>query len=120
MAIPEPRQTYTIETLSTFAGATTATFVVANAVQSLLHVNPAWVALVVAELICIGTALARREKEGGSLPTMVLVAMLNGVLVFSSAAGVTQVGSSLQRAAEPPGAGAEAPAIDRTFLTPWP
>ncbi len=124
---------FTLQSLATFAGAVGATTVVANGCQRAFNFNPAWFALILAEVICL-TVVALSHADPGSDITPPIsdyfVAVINGFLVYCSAGGATGV---LNRAA-----GGEqrqiAPATERgtestrdmvdvrptrRFLSPW-
>jgi len=117
---------FTLQSLGTFGGATAATFAIANGIQSAFGFNPQWLALAVAEVVCIGTVLVTRNGEsaaadgGGRLPQRLVGAGINGFLVFSSASGVTQVGARMVAAEAATVAAAPEPPAPRTFWTPWP
>ena len=106
---------FTLQSLGTFAGATGATLVISNSLQRVLNRNPAWMALVVAEVICIATVVLTHESasEGTTiLMSDYFVAVVNGFLVFCSAAGSTSVGGAVTGEANP-----AAPAIARGSAT---
>lgn len=77
-------QFFTWGALGTLAGATGATFVVTNALSLAFDFSPKWLGLAVAEAICLGT-VAYIKRLLLDWP----VAILNGCLVFLSAAGGT-------------------------------
>ncbi len=89
---------FTLQSLATFAGASSATLAIGNAVQFAFNFNPRWFALAAAEFICLGVVAA--GQIDGSAPAAVtpfFVAFLNGFLVFCSAAGLTAAGGDVQR-----------------------
>lgn len=79
-------QLLTWTSLGTMAGATGATFVVPNALRLAFGWSPKWVGLIVAQTICVGAAFA-----AGKEVSEYLLAILNGCLVFCSAAGVANI-----------------------------
>ena len=81
-----PGDFFTKASLLTFGGATAATFVVPNALQAAFGFNPRWLALAVAELICLA---AVASAHGDAVEY--LIALVNGCLVFCSAAGATTI-----------------------------
>lgn len=87
---------FTFQSLLTFGGATTATVVVSNAIQYVTQKNPRWLALAIAQAVCLGTVLITlfTASEGGApapVASSLFVAVINGFLVFSSAVGITQM-----------------------------
>jgi len=105
-----PNDFFTLQSLGTFAGATGATALIANGIQHAFKVNPAWLALAVAEVICLGTVVFSHLDAGPGaqvLYSAYFVAFLNGFLVFCSAAGLTSLGAEAtgatsQQSAPPP------------------
>lgn len=84
-----PEQFFDAASLGTFAGAAGATFVVVNTVQRAFGVNPAWFGLLVAECICVGVTWSSNPNGGAYI-----IAVLNGCLVYLSAAGMTGAASA--------------------------
>jgi len=124
---------FTLQTLGTFAGAVGATAVISNGCQQAFNFNPRWLGFGIAEVICIGAAflpsLEMTVDLSATIPP-ILVAIVNGFLVFTSAAGLTNVGYTVKSNARRP----KAPKVRmksrvptssitqphrRTFLTPW-
>jgi len=88
---------FTTQTLQSFGGATLVTVVVPNAIRlaSSGRINAPWVGFVVAQLICLAVVYSAVPTGGGGQPiSAYLVAVLNGCLVFSSAAGATAIGGA--------------------------
>lgn len=79
---------YTLTTLSTLAGATGATVAITNALKTAFDLSPKWLGLVVAEVICVGVLSA----TGAAHVSDWLIAVLNGCLVYATAAGATSAG----------------------------
>ena len=119
-----PGDFFTRASLLTFGGATAATFVVPNALQAAFGFNPRWLALAVAELICLAVVAS---AHGG--PIEYLIALVNGCLVFCSAAGATTItgrGDHLAAAPTRPAIhslmaseATRSTTVRRGFLTPW-
>jgi hypothetical protein len=88
---------FTLQSLGTFAGASGATLLIANAIQHAFGFNPRWLALAVAEFVCLGV-VATGQVDGAASVTVTpfFVAFVNGFLVFCSAAGLTAVGAEAQ------------------------
>lgn len=93
---------YTLTTLGTLIGATGATVAVTNAMRTAFDISPRWLGLVIAQVICLGGLLA----TGSSSASDWFVAVLNGFLVFTTAAGATVVGAGLGKGPDPVRAGA--------------
>ncbi|WP_338664846.1 hypothetical protein VQH23_06650 [Pararoseomonas sp. SCSIO 73927] len=133
-----PNDFFTTQSLLTFGGATAATFVVPNALQAALNFNPRWLALVVAEAVCVAVVLNGQMNGSPAGLAEYLVAVVNGCLVYCSAMGITSIGANATR--QPPAAASPAAPIPksasarpsanaepaprpagrrRTFLSPW-
>jgi hypothetical protein len=87
MAGQLPSTLFTWASLGTLTGLTGATVVVTNAVSRATGWNPAWFGLAVSLLFCLGLAIAAHSEW-----TDYILALLNGCLVYVSAAGTNSVG----------------------------
>ena len=81
-------QFFTWGSLATLAGATGATFVVTNTLRTAFDFAPKWIGLVIAQFVCIATAY-----YAGKVGSDYVIAILNGCLVFLSAAGASSAGA---------------------------
>jgi hypothetical protein len=124
----EANDFFTLQSLGTFAGATSATLCGANAIQYVFNVNPRWLALAIAEAVCVGwVAVTQIDGAGAFALTPYFVAVFNGFLVFTSAAGLTAVGAEVRRGGELNARSGKATtrgpemtgAPRRGFFTPW-
>jgi len=122
----QPNDFFTTESLLTFGGATLATFIVPNALQAALQWNPRWLGLVVAELICLAVVGNAWWSGAATSPFQLVVAIINGCLVYCSAMGVTSIGADATGAAGATGKGTvvakgegDKKKATRSFLTPW-
>lgn len=123
----EPNDFFTLQSLGTFAGATSATLCGASAIQYAFNINPRWLALALAEVTCVGlVAVAQIDSGAPFTLTPYFVAPFNGFLVFCSAAGLTAVGADARDRAS--GSGSKRTRTRRFeassdplrgFLTPW-
>jgi hypothetical protein len=86
-----PTEFYTWQSFGTLAGATTATYLVTSTIQRVFDWNPKWLPLLVAELVTCGYALV-----AGGRPQELVVAAMNGLLVYSAAAGSNVVATRPQ------------------------
>jgi len=77
---------FSLQSMATLGGATGATFVVCNGIQRAFDYNPRWLALAVAQLLCIGLVI-----HSGGVASDYVIAVINGFLVYCSAAGATGV-----------------------------
>lgn len=115
-----PKEFFTVQSMLTLTGATGATFVVANGIQRAFNYNPKWLALVVAESLAV-FGVAATHGSGGDY----FVGVVNGFLIYCTAAGATEVtGSGSQRAARVVERGAAdvdspTPSTRRGFLSSW-
>lgn len=82
---------YTLTSLGTLAGATGATVAITNALQTAFNRNPKWLGLLIAELVCVGVLFA----SGPTHTSDWFIAVLNGCLVFATAAGATSAGNAV-------------------------
>jgi hypothetical protein len=91
---------FTNESFFSLAGASAIVFVVCNALQRALNFNPKWLGLALSEAVAIlGVWTAQRA----TVPSDYFIAVLNGCLIFCTAAGGTSVVASAQEAAQPRG-----------------
>jgi hypothetical protein len=117
------QELFTLANLGTTAGATAATVVVGNTVQSVLNYNPRWLALAIAQIVVIAVTVF----TGNALLSDYFLAILNGCLVYCSAVGINTItsprpaeGQAAPRSArDPSGATIESPATKRLFVSRW-
>ncbi|MBO0935996.1 hypothetical protein J2I47_05505 [Fibrella sp. HMF5335] len=106
---------FTVASVTTFAGATGITYVIANGLQKAFDFNPKWLALAIGIIVCeLGAALSSASGVADYL-----MAVVNGFLVFNTAGGMT----SLTGPPAPPAGGTtrETPfgPTRREFTSPW-
>lgn len=90
---------FTLQSLYTFAGTSSATLFVANGFQYAFNINPRWLALAVAEFVCVGlVAVTQIDGAAPVAASPYFVAFLNGFLIYCSAAGLTAVGADVRGA----------------------
>jgi hypothetical protein len=109
-----PKEFFTLQSMLTLSGATGATFVVSNGIQQAFNIAPKWLALAVAETICIAGAYFSH-----GVGSDYFVGVINGFLVYCTAAGAT---SALGNSTRQPIARGELRRDSfrrRTFLSPW-
>jgi hypothetical protein len=109
--MPVPQEFFTAQSMTTLAGATGITYVVANGCQAAFGFNPKWLALAIAMVVCLVGAAA-----SGSVHSVVdvLVAIFDGFLVFMTARG----GSASPQGARALAANEPKPQ-KRRFASPW-
>ncbi len=120
-AVQIPSEFFTLQSMLTLTGASGATFVVCNGLQRAFDFNPRWLALLVAQIVVIvGTHLSH---TGGVGLGDYFVAVLNGFLVYATAAGTTHIlGGPSEAPAVARGAREVSPpsfGSRRRFLSPW-
>lgn len=103
----------------TLTGATGATFVVANGCQKAFNFNPRWLALAIAQAICIFGVIMVGKGAGDYF-----VGIVNGFLVYCTTVGATSmVGAPPPEAARARGADEavrrQPQQARRGFLTRW-
>lgn len=87
-----PNEFFTIQSMLTLSGATGATFVICNGIQKAFNFNPRWLALAIAQVISIwGIFQANADIDISDL----FIAIVNGFLIFCTAAGGTSIGAGI-------------------------
>lgn len=90
-------QFFTLSSFGSLAGASAIVFVVSNALQGAVNFNPKWFALVLSILVGLfGIYLGPRlVTPPGPAPDSVayMLGVLNGFLIYTTAAGVTSIGA---------------------------
>ena len=113
-----PKEFFTPQSMLTLTGATGATFVIANGLQRAFDFNPKWLALVIAISICLFGVFTT-----GGHTIDYFVGLVNGFLVYCTAAGATGLAGSseLQAHAKAEGAGTRSSSAlpSRRFLSRW-
>jgi hypothetical protein len=115
------QELFTIATLGTFAGATAATVVVGNTLQSVFKVSAKWLTLAIAEAIVILVAIFTHTSELSGY----FVAVLNGCLVYSAAVGLNTMTSKPRSPDEPTARSTEEAGLPprqkvrRSFFSRW-
>ncbi len=107
-----PDQFFTWPALGTLAGSAGATFIITNTLRSAFDWSPKWLGLAIAQAICIGGA-AVLGKQGSDY----VIAILNGCLVYLSAAGVASATGGVTPAAVARGDAIRPPS--NRFLSSW-
>ncbi len=81
-----PQEFFTLQSMLTLGGASTATWLICNVLQHVTNFNPRWLALLLAEVFATyGTYI------NAHVPSDFVVALVNGFLIYSSAVGITQI-----------------------------
>jgi len=111
-----PTEFFTRDSIFTFTGITGATFVVANGIQKAFDWNPKWLALLLAEILCLLGVYIRGMHSSVDMVDYAL-GFLNGFLVFCTVGGATSGASKLS-------SGGSSAVVDRGdakrgFFTPW-
>jgi hypothetical protein len=116
MVDPLPKEFFTLQSMLTLSGATGSTFVVANGLQRAFNFNPRWLALAIAEAIVLLGVYA----SGGRDIIDYAIGVINGFLVYCSAAGATGVaGGGSGSSAVGRGIGVGIGTGRRSFLSSW-
>lgn len=116
---------YTLTTLGTLAGASGATVAVTNALKNAVGISVKWLGLLVAQVVCLGVLAASGPTHASDW----FIAILNGFLVYATAAGATSVGAAATGSETGPDATARsgkvgssaqpAPSGKAGFWSPW-
>lgn len=120
-----PPEFFTVQSMGTLTGAAGATYTIANGLQSAINFNPRWLALVIAEVLCAFGVFA--SHPNGALGSDYFIGVVNGFLVYWTAAGATSMsslasgrtGSKGGAVPRGPGSRTETTAGRRAFSTPW-
>jgi hypothetical protein len=123
---PLPDDFFKVESMVNFGVVVLMTTVICNALQRALNFNPRWLALLVAEIIC----LANFAMTGGKPLIGWLVAFANGCLVYLTAVGANSVGNQAVNTLAPRSAPAQPQSAEgtgpvargagkRSFWSPW-
>lgn len=118
-AVALPPELFTPQSMFTLAGATAATFVVANGLQQAFNFNPRWLGLAIAQVISFYGVFS--NQGGGS---DYFIAMVNGFLIYCAATGATQMASrpnpdsAIARGGDRNASRSAVP-TRRTFFSPW-
>jgi hypothetical protein len=81
-----PKEFFTVQSMLTLTGATSAVLILGNTYQSLLERNPKWFAFGVAQAI----AFAGVYSTGGRALDY-FVALVNGCLIFAASTGLSAI-----------------------------
>lgn len=117
MFIDLPKEFFTTQSMLTLTGATGATFVISNGCQRALDFNPRWLALAIAIAICLFGVFTTGGRAGDYF-----VGVVNGFLVFCTAAGATGLAGTTPVAPAPVGQSGTRAAFAlprRKFLSRW-
>ena len=87
-----PNEFFTLESFSTLTGATGITVVVTNGLKNAFKINPAWLGLIVAVAIALTGVCLTGETRFSDY----VIGLLNGFLIFATAAGANEAGSRKQ------------------------
>lgn len=124
MAESDAAQFFTWGSLLTLAGAAGATLVVTNTLKTAFDFSPKWIGLVVAQTVCVGTAFYLGKSSSDYV-----IAILNGCLVYLSAAGASAAGGAIANPTVtassrsgnvlPPNRSPQSGSTSRTFFSSW-
>jgi hypothetical protein len=80
------KEFFTLQTMLTLTGASSATVIIANSIQYAFNVSPRWLALLIAEVISnVGVYVNH------GLAIDYFVGIVNGFLIFCTAVGASQM-----------------------------
>jgi hypothetical protein len=83
-----PKEFFTFQSMLTLTGATGAVFVISNGLQLAFNFNPRWLALVISQIVVLGGVYVT-----GGVGIDYFIGLVNGFLVYCTAAGATLVGA---------------------------
>jgi len=110
-----PKELFTLQSMLTLGGASTATWLVCNVLQHVANFNPRWLGLALAEVFALYGTYTHTH-----VPSDFFVAIINGFLIYSSAVGIAQ----MTGVSPPPASGMGGPTNvaaprSRTFRSAW-
>jgi hypothetical protein len=118
-----PKEFFTAESMFTLTGASAVTVIICNSLQKALNFNPRWLALAIAEILTIVGTIASQASAAGSWGVTLLIAVVNGFLVYATATGGAQIAGAVRPVPGNKGhnlqASARAAGGRRNFATPW-
>ena len=120
-----PEEFFTLQSMLTLTGATGATFVVSNGLQKAFNFNPKWLALAIALVISLFGVYASHGEGAPHLVSDYFVGVINGFLIYCTAAGATHIAGDGGGGAPAQARGAadapypQARDRQRKFLSPW-
>ena len=114
-----PKEFFTLQSMLTLTGATGMVYVVCNGLQTAFNFNPKWLALAIAQII----SLLGVQQTGG-VGIDYFIGVINGFLIYCTAAGASAMGRSPKRGAARSADSREAhlpqrDAFKRGFFTSW-
>jgi hypothetical protein len=118
-----PKEFFTAESMFTLTGASAVTVIICNSLQKALNFNPKWLALAIAETLTIVGTFASQASAAGSWGVSLLIAVVNGFLVYATATGGAQIAGAARPVPGKKAHNLQAPAPSkgnrREFATPW-
>jgi hypothetical protein len=112
-----PKEFFTVQSMLTLTGAAGMTLVISNGIQQAFSKNPRWLALIIAQILSImGTYISHKPDADW---TDYFVAVVNGFLIFVTAAGGTHIGGGGGAQGQPRGPQNLTKRGKRAFFTPW-
>ena len=123
-----PPEFFTIQSMLTLTGAAGVTFLIGNGLQRAFNFNPRWLGLVIAEVLAVyGTYVSHQPPGPAFRGSDIVVAVVNGFLIFATAAGSSAMGGgpgsggAVARGAGAVSGGAvqASTATQRRFFSPW-
>ncbi len=113
-----PAEFFTVQSMLTLTGTTTATYVISNVIQHVFNYNPKWLALIIAMALSFFGVFSNNGTGGDYF-----IGIINGFLIYATSLGIVTLtnGNAAGAQATARGAGApdNAPPKRRTFLSPW-
>lgn len=99
-----PTNFFTLESMLTLTGASSATYLIANGCQNALNFNPKWLALAIAQALSwYGTYVTIFQVDHHL--SDYFVAFVNGFLIYATAVGASAIGGRRRPRASQMGSG---------------
>jgi hypothetical protein len=114
-----PSDFFTLESMLTLTGASSATYLIANGCQNALNFNPKWFALAVAQALSwYGTYSTTFQVD--HLFSDYFVALVNGFLIYATAVGANVMTGTPRGQRSQMGSGTSADSLTRrSFFQAW-
>jgi hypothetical protein len=114
-----PKEFFTLQSMLTLTGASGIVFIVSNGIQSATGKNPKWLGLAIALIVCLAGVFFSDGKGSDYF-----VGVINGFLVYSTAAGGTHILANKENMGAGPAKDIAPDTIipatpKRKFLSPW-
>jgi hypothetical protein len=89
-----PKELYTPRVLASLGGASTAVLVASGSIGNAFSFNPKWLSFLLALLVAFAGLCLLEDKNKWNFP-MILIALLNGTLIYAQATGINTLDQAI-------------------------